>query len=127
MKDAKEKKAMIKDLALLRQASALARHAAARHAVVSENLANADTPGFKARDVPRFDADMAAAAANGRFDAQRAAAPSILRGVEASPNGNTVSLEDQMARSVDAQSQHAAALSIYRKTLELLRLSVSAR
>ncbi len=119
---------MIKDLALLKQAGALARHAAARQAVIAENLANADTPGFKARDLPRFDAGLAEAAKTGGADFEaRMKTPSVLKGLEASPNGNTVALEDQMARSVDAQSQHAAALSIYRKTIELLRLSVSTR
>lgn len=122
---------MFTDLALLRQAGALARHAASRHRLIAENIANADTPQFRARDLPRFDETAARAAARGAEGATTLQGgvmrPEILRGVEGSPNGNTVNLEEQLVRGADAQAQHAAAMTIYRKSIELLRLSVSSR
>lgn len=118
---------MIKDIALLRQSGALAKHAATRHSVIAANIANADTPGFKARDLVPFDARLARAAARGDEMPKRASAAHIVRGLEASPDGNTVNVEEQMVRAVDAQSQHNAALSIYRKSMDLLRLSYSTR
>lgn len=128
MSQSKERRAMIKDLALLRQAGALARHAAARHAVVAENMANADTPGYKARDLPAFDSKIADAAKNNAPGLERRMLrPTVLQGMETSPDGNTVNLADQMTRGADAQAQHAAALTVYRKAIELMRLSVSTR
>ena len=44
---------------------------------------------------------------------------SIL-GAEA-PNGNTVSLEDQMVRSTNARQTHEMAMSVYSKSLDILR------
>jgi flagellar basal-body rod protein FlgB len=119
---------MIKDLAILRQAGALARHASARHAVIAENISNSDTPGYKAKDIPAFDAEAAKAAKSGDADLERRyLQPQILKGLESAPNGNTVNLEDQMLRAADTQSQHTAATTIYRKVIELTRLSVSTR
>lgn len=115
---------MMKDIALLRQAGALAKHAATRHSVIAENMANADTPGFRARDVAPFDARLARMAGRGDEMPKRASVPEIIRGLEASPDGNTVNLEEQMVRAVDAQAQHNAALAIYRKSMDLLRLSI---
>ena len=40
---------------ILRIASAMASHASARQSVVANNIANADTPGFKARDTQPFE------------------------------------------------------------------------
>ena len=45
---------MFERLALSRLAGALANHAADRQAVVAENVANADTPGYRARDLRPF-------------------------------------------------------------------------
>lgn len=119
---------MLKDLTILNQASALARHAGKQHAVVAENIANADTPGYKARSLPAFDPKLADEAERGSMiAARRLSEPVELETRQAAPNGNTVALEEQMAMSVDAQGQHRAALAIYRKTLELLRLSVTNR
>ncbi|MEM9724056.1 MAG: flagellar basal body protein [Pseudomonadota bacterium] len=118
----------MKDLTILNQASALARHAGRQHAIVAENIANADTPGFKARTLPAFDPKLAEDAQNGSLTAaRRLMEPTELRTGAAAPNGNTVSLDEQMALSVDAQGQHRAAMAVYRKTLELLRLSVTSR
>lgn len=124
---------MFEDLKILQAASALARHASARHELIAENIANADTPGYHAKDLEDFATAMKRASFEserrdggagdpvfaGGFRTIEAAGP----GVE-SPNGNTVSLEDQMVRSVDAQSAHDAATAIYKKTMDILRASL---
>ena len=46
------------NLNVLQLASALASHAAARQQVISENIAHADTPGYRARDVDDFAATL---------------------------------------------------------------------
>ena len=41
-----------------------------------------------------------------------------------SPNGNTVSLEDQMMRAAEVRQSHDMALGVYRKSLDILRASL---
>lgn len=119
---------MIKDLTILSHASAMARHAGMRHRLIAENVANADTPGYKARVLRSFDPALADRAESGdHAAAQRLFEPELMKSKQASPDGNTVSIEEQMALSVDAQGQHRAALAVYKKTLDLLRLSVKTR
>ena len=110
---------MFDDLSILKDAAALARYSAMRHQIIAENIANANTPGDRARDLQEFDAVYAS----------REGAAGEWRPVEsssgpASPNGNTVSLQDQLMRGASAQDSHDAALTIYRKTLDILRVSL---
>ncbi len=119
-------------LTILRLASNLAAHATTRTEVVTENIAHADTPGYRARDL----ADFSETLREGPAFAARMTLPGHIdfgadgRGFEAieatafgaeTPNGNTVSLEDQMMRSADARQSHDLALGVYRKTMDILR------
>ena len=124
---------MFEDLPLIRMASALSRHAGARHRVIAENVANADTPGYRARDVREFagyvnEAFAARATRPGHVTASLNAAqrPAIFvdPSVQPSGNGNSVSLEAEMVRATETQGQHAMAAAIYRKAHELLRLGL---
>ena len=124
---------MLDNLKILNIASAMVRHSAERHSVLAENIANANTNGYKAKDLEAFgDAFSRLADRNGEIhDRPTTAGPAIPWRVEtidtpgaASPNGNTVSLEDQMMRSIEAQQNHDAALAIYRKTIDMLRTSL---
>jgi flagellar basal-body rod protein FlgB len=110
------------DLKILGIAGAMARHAAVRHSVIAENVANANTPGYRAKDVEPFSEAYA------RSIASRAKeAPSIKEirtlGI-ASPNGNTVSIEDQMMRASQATRSHDLASTIYSKSLAMLRAAM---
>lgn len=126
------------DLNILSLASALAHHASARQQVISENVANADTPGYRARDIrsfselvetgPAFEArrtrpgHIAFGAGMGGFEPERLAA----LGAE-TPNGNSVSLEDQMMRGAQVQQEHNLAIGVYSKSLSILRSVVANR
>ena len=44
--------------------------------------------------------------------------------VQSDPNGNSVAIEDEILRSVDAKRQHDRALAIYRSSLNILRTSI---
>jgi len=116
---------MINDLALLKTASAMAGHAARRHAVISDNIANADTPDFKAKDVKPF-AEIYAQSTQSRKSLADISTASRLENMAASadPNGNTVSLEDQMLTSVQAVGEHDLATLMYRKTLDMMKLAI---
>ena len=123
---------MFEKLELTRMAQALAAQSGARMAVIAENVANADTPGYKAKDVPAFSEVYEAggldmrATRPGHLVGHAAANlpnPDLVRGHE-SPNGNSVSLDAEMVKSVEARQSHEMALAIYRATSDVVRASL---
>jgi len=118
---------MFDRLEIFMLASAQARHAAARQAVVAQNIANADTPGYRTKDITEF--------AEVLRSLQRR--PERLNGMlpirasevssPASPNGNNVSLELEMLRGVEADRAHSRALRVYGSAMEILRTSLGRR
>ncbi len=122
---------MMEDVNILKLASAMARHAAARHNVLSENIANADTVNYKAKDIEPFAEAYARssrhAAMSGDGGLSQTSAwrfETVTTPGVASPNGNTVSIEDQMMRSIEAQQDHQAATAIYRKAMNIMRMTL---
>jgi len=121
---------MIQNMTIFQLASGMTRHASDRQAIVAENIANADTPGFKARDLLPFEETFAAQSALG-LRGTRAGhithrAETVFTspfGVE-SPNGNTVSLESEMMRMTEIRQEHDMAIGIYQKSLQILRTSM---
>ena len=125
------------NLDILRVARGLAFHAADRQSVIAENIAHADTPGYEARDLVDFSesyrsgdlgpmAMKATRAGHIQPEQPLHNAEVVQRtafGAE-SPNGNNVSLEDQMMRGAEVRQQHDLALGVYRKTLDILRSSL---
>lgn len=127
------------NLGVLNLASQLASHAYKRQELLAQNIANADTPGYKARDLSEFKVSAQSFDASigmrkthpahlGR-DVSTNASEEITTSVfgSESPNGNTVSLEDQLVRSSEVQHQHEMALGIYQKSLAILRLGLGRR
>ena len=116
---------MLTDLNIFAIAGAKARHAAARQAVVAQNVANADTPGYRARDLEPFEQTLRRI---GRDNA--AISPRIVdvQGLGAgSPNGNSVSIEDEMMRAGAAVRDHEIASTIYAKALSMMRTALGGR
>lgn len=121
---------------ILKLASSLAAHAAERQALVAENVANADTPGYVAKDVGdfasvyRFNGDLGMNQTRpghiGRTNSLSAARESAA-GAETSPNGNSVSLEIEMVKSAEVQREHNLAIAVYGKSLDILRASLGRR
>jgi flagellar basal-body rod protein FlgB len=129
---------MHQNLTLFRMAHAMASHAGTRQAVIAQNIANADTPDYRPVDVAPF-RDLIGNAARVEMRATRpghlhasgtAADPRIttapLTG-QSSPNGNGVSIEEQMLNAVETKRQHDRALAIYKSTLGILRTSIGRR
>ncbi|XDA98475.1 FlgB family protein [Sulfitobacter sp. LCG007] len=129
---------MFDRLDVFKMSYAMAVHAGHRQAVVAQNVANADTPGYQARDVASF-SDSFRSTALSAGQVQKATRPGHLNGAssavpasatvdrdaEASPNGNTVSLEMEMLKSIDAKRSHDRALAIYKSSLNILRLNLA--
>ncbi|WP_138472245.1 FlgB family protein [Poseidonocella sp. HB161398] len=128
---------MFSSLEIFKTASALAAHSGARQAVISQNMANADTPGYRAMDVRGF-ADTyrstlgplqlrttrAAHFTSPEIPGARFGVQAVERPGDASPNGNTVSLEQEMLNAVETRYSHDVALTAYRSGLNLLRTSL---
>jgi flagellar basal-body rod protein FlgB len=122
---------MFEKLGLTRMAQALAAHSGARVEVVARNIANADTPGFRAMDMPSFgsifeDAAFALRATrSGHFTNDNShPAHAILSGSGMAPNGNDVSLDQQMMKAIEARQSHEMALAVYRSTSAIIRTSL---
>lgn len=86
---------------LLEIASMQARWLAARQAVTAENVANAATPGYRARDVAGFAEALKAAGRSGLPITQD------NQPWEVRPSGNSVSIEEEMIRGSAIQRDHA--------------------
>ena len=129
---------MFERLEISKRAYALASFAMTRQAAVSANVANADTPGYKAVDTP----DFAAAYQDGAGLEPRAtrnahlARPNAEQTFEIaasrqpgneSPNGNTVSLETEMLKGADLRQSYDMALAIAKSTSSILRASLGRR
>ena len=112
----------------------------ARQKVLAENVSNADTPGFKPRDLrmPAFLPN--GAAVGGAIGVDRTSPlhivasegrpgedPREARRFEVTPSGNAVNLEDEMLKVAQNQSDYQLATSLYQKSLQMLRTAVGRR
>ena len=123
---------------VLALASSLAAHAAERQSAIARNVANGDTPGYRAQDLPDFAATYRAqdAGALRQTRAGHVGAPDASQTFSAtdraqqgtlSPNGNSVSLEAEMVKAAEVRREHDMALAIYGKSLAILRASLGRR
>ncbi len=128
---------MYQTLNLFQVSGAMAEHAGQRQAIVAANVANADTPRYQAMQMPSFQ-EVFARDSFGAMQATRAGhigagenarlrTEASLRLAEPAPNGNTVSLEDEMLEAVAVSREHNRALAIYRHSMTVLRTTVGQR
>ena len=127
---------MFQNLTVFETAYAMAVHAGQKQAVVAQNVANADTPGYVGRDLPSFQ-EIYAPKEHGAT-VQRATRPghvlgAVQQGADgmmtedrsfAAPDGNTGSIETEMLRATDAKRQHDRSLAIYKSALNIVRSSL---
>ncbi|PTQ75022.1 FlgB family protein [Celeribacter persicus] len=126
---------MFENLDIFKMASGLASHAVSRQEVIAKNIANADTPAYRAKDIASFadtyksgdfGAGMHATRAAHLIDTQEASQGyTLLDAPDAgSPNGNTVSLETEMMKATQVRQQHETALAVYKSSMNILRTSI---
>ncbi|MFN7054789.1 FlgB family protein [Hyphomonas sp.] len=118
---------MISDLQLFQIYGAMARHAAENQKVSAANIARADEPGYKASRVESFDAYLARIAVSGGDGANSATFRTMMSDAPSNPNGNNVSLEQEIFTSAEAMGQHNMALTVYSKSLDMLRTALGRR
>lgn len=103
-----------------------------RQKVLAENVANADSPGFRPSDLraPSIGRQQGVALAQtnalhlgpsgqrGGFD------PTKAQRFEVTPNGNAVNLEDEMLKVAQNQGDFQLAASLYSKGLGLMKIAI---
>lgn len=117
----------------------------ARQGVLSENIANATTPGYMSKDMKApsagdlkplkmaSTASFATMVTNSRHIAAAVAPSGIGSGAQRSssfeitPDGNSVVLEEQMSKIASNQMDYEAAASLYTSNLGLLRTAMGDR
>ncbi len=118
---------MISDLPLFKIYGAMARHAANSQSVSSTNIAHAGEPGFKASKLESFEAYIARTAAGEMPETLSSPFRMLVSNAPEAPNGNNVNLEEEIFSSAEALGQHNLALSVYTKSLDLLRTAIGKR
>jgi flagellar basal-body rod protein FlgB len=112
-----------------------------REKLISQNVANADTPGYAPQDLKSFALPDGMGDAGGQLQMLQPATtdPGRLTSTpsksnsqwkvisstdsEGTLNGNKVVLEDQMAKMSESRTDYDAAIGFYQKSLDMLRLA----
>lgn len=105
--------------------------AAARQAVAASNLANVDTPGYRAREV-RFDQVLSqelglATTAPSHLPAAstHGAATGEVAGVQPRRDGNTVQIDRELLSMTEAASEFARAQTVLAAKFRLVRYAIN--
>ena len=128
---------MFDRIGTMQMAQALTDHAVQRQKLIAQNVANADTPDFKARDLSDFastyrsqvSAEMRSTR-SGHLTGVSWGAESgrvVDDGGEPAPNGNTVSVEEEMIRTAEARREFDVSLAVTRSAMSLIRTSLGRR
>jgi len=108
-----------------------------RQRLLAENVANADTPNYRPRDLAPLDfarevqqasgqlqlgltspAHLSSPAGTGAFATERQGKYDLR------PAGNAVNLEDEMMKVAANQMDHQAAISLYSRSMGLLKTAI---
>jgi|SRR5581483_1111012 len=126
-------------LSMLRQRMAWLNQ---RQDILSQNVANADTPGFAARDLKPvdFSEELRRTTGSGAVaNVMKVTDPRHIaigvggkegfddfetHDVESNPDGNTVSLEMEMIKVSDTQAQFQAAANLYAKAMTMMKTAI---
>ena len=131
----------LKDISVFNALTRNMEWLSARQKVIAQNIANADTPGYVARDlqplkfrdlVDRPNANMRTAKTDAAHIAPDNEATDGFRRkkigtLETTPNENTVVLEDEIMKVNDARMSYDLAVSLYRKHVAMLKTAVGGR
>lgn len=116
-------------IGLLDLAEQRLKYLGARQSVLAANVANADTPGWKARDLQPFAAVLAGTGASVPAQTDPRHLPGTASGApggktlsgEQAPDGNQVSLDQQLEKIAQTDSDHEAVTAIYRRYVGMFK------
>jgi flagellar basal-body rod protein FlgB len=112
-----------------------------RQQLIAQNVANADTPGYAPKDLKPFTVAQPGAAALALAPVvttltspmhlappgmalSPAAKPVVAPDSETTLNGNSVVLEEEMAKMSQSRIDYDAAVTFYQKSLAMIQLAV---
>ena len=110
-----------------------------RQGLLAENVANAETPGYRGRDLKQFnfaETEGAFSAASVTTTATQpmhfavggqnssAFGAQQMANFEITPEGNGVSLEDEMMKVTTNMMDYQAATGLYQKSIKILRTAL---
>lgn len=126
---------MLEDLTLFQMAKKRMDWVSERQTVLAENIANANTPGYKSKDLKALTfkeqltpsvgltttnpMHVSAPQANNAYQAQV-----VRKTFESSPDKNDVVLEEQAAKLGDAKGAYEMAASLFQKNVRLLKMAI---
>jgi flagellar basal-body rod protein FlgB len=125
-------------LAIFKMAKMRLDWAAQRQKVLSQNIANADTPNYKAQDLKKLDFKNLALSEEKKVKMVRTSAGHMTSGLpdggpyrevterypyESSADGNEVILEEQMANLGETKSQYNMTLDLVKKHLDMIKIA----
>lgn len=110
-----------------------------RQGLLAENVANAETPGYRGKDLRTFSLEEHAvnrsvasitttATQPGHFAVMGAEAdgfgPRRMNSFEVTPEGNGVTLEDEMMKVTNNQMDYQAVTTLYTRSIRILRVAL---
>ncbi len=105
-----------------------------RQSVLAQNIANADTPGYRPRDLTPFQRELAGqmrlamARTQPGHDAGNAASRLNARAerdaAEVAPDGNAVSLDREAMRVAETDTAHQLAMAVHRSFMGMFRATL---
>lgn len=113
-----------------------------RQQVLARNIANADTPGYRPRDLESFGFDEMVRSQAGHLNMEMTSPVHLggqrrpgqafsekedRRPFETAPSGNAVILEEQMAKISETSVTHRLTTELYRKHLGMIRTAIGGR
>ena len=113
-----------------------------RQRVLAQNVANADTPGYAARDLKKVDFEKTSGPRNFRLElattnkahiqsttlhSKLGAEQEDQKAYETSPTGNSVVIEDELIKVANTANQHQLMTGLYRKQVGMFRLALGSR
>jgi flagellar basal-body rod protein FlgB len=135
---------MTQDVALFQAMAAKMRYLSQRQAVLSQNVANADTPNYRPNDLKKGDfgsmlGDLAGKPAKLRQVADNPMHMSPVNEAvkpknqasktvyEVEPSGNSVDLEEQMVKESKTTMDYNLMTSLYQKNMSMMRTALDAQ
>lgn len=136
---------MTQDLTLMQAAVSKMHWHEERQKVLSENIANANTPGYKPRDIAPMDfktmlessastiplsgASLSATnpahlSAGGASPSGKISAKLQKNAYETTPVGNAVVLEEQLLKMNENYTDHRLTTTIYQKNVDMMKSSI---
>jgi len=114
-----------------------------RQSILAQNVANADVPDYKAKDIAAPDFRAIAAqlqtGSSNRLPLSTTNQMHVTSGsksglsfmptkrastYELNPNGNNVVIEEEMMRIAENQAEYQKVLSLYRKTIDMFKTAI---